>query len=266
MSLALVLFALHVAAAPAPALSASERRYLDARAAANARFADADTESPDEGDRARAELAAQLRTIVGPVRLAGIEGPGEPAYEGFWGVGSQEMADGLSFKWRGSNLFVTTPALFARTAVTTQPIDDQTVDEILVSRTVIVDAAYTTFTAVPVRHGPSTLLARASVGLVAQDIGPWPPKTLVVHVERGGRVYVVGTDLSPGLEQVAACKAKWDPRMREAAFARYRRCVGAVLPTRPSFAAVIRRAQAIVDALQADDPPGLAAERRPEAK
>jgi len=215
-----------------------------------------------EQGRALAELAGQLRAIVGPVRLAGIEGPGEPAYDGFWGVGSTEMADGLRFKWRGSSLFVTTRALFARTAAATQPLHGRTVDDVLVSSTAIGDAAYTTFCEVPVRHGPSALLSRASVGLVAQDIGPWPPKTLVVQVERGGRVYVVSTDLSPGLEQVAACEAKWDHRREDAAFDAYRRCVGAVLPTRPSFAAVVHRAQAIVDALQADDPARLPAEQR----
>ncbi|BDG01550.1 hypothetical protein [Anaeromyxobacter oryzae] len=247
-----LLLALHVAAFPAP--SASEQRYLDARAAANIRCADGGMEK--DQDRARAELASQLRAIIGPVRLAGIQGPGAPAYDGFWGVGSTEMADGLLFKWQSSTLFVTTRALFAHTVATTKSFDYRTVDEVLVSATVIGDAAYTSFTEVPVRHGPSTQRARASVGLVAQDIGPWPPATLVVQVERGNRIYVVSTDLSPGLEQITACEAKWGPRREDAAFDAYRRCVGAALPTRPSFAAVVRRAQAIVDALQQDDPPG----------
>src|ERR1700694_1295704 len=97
MALPLVLLALHLAAEPA--LTASEQRYLDARAAANARFADGNMESYQ--DRALAELAGQLRAIVGPVRLAGIQGPGEPAYDGFWGVGSTEMGGGFRFNCRG---------------------------------------------------------------------------------------------------------------------------------------------------------------------
>jgi hypothetical protein len=68
---------------------------------------------------------------------------------------------------------------------------------------------------------------------------------------------MVGSKLSPGLEQVPSCEAKWNPRGEEVAFDAYRRCVGAVLPTRPSFVEVVRRAQSIVDALQANGPPHL---------
>lgn len=167
MSLASVVLALQVAAAPAPALSAAEQRYLDARNAANARFANSDPGTDDEQNRVLAELTAQLRATVGPVALSGIDGPGEAAYGGFWGVGSTEMADGLCFTWRGSHLFVTTRALFARTAAATRPARDRTVDEALYTATAFTDAAYSTFAEVPVGHGSSVELARASVGLVA---------------------------------------------------------------------------------------------------
>jgi hypothetical protein len=256
-----ILLALQVAAAPAPALSASELRYLDARTAANARFASA-APADSESDRVLTQLTSQLREVIGPVSLAGAVGPGEAAYGGFEGVGSTEMADGLVFDWRGSRLFVTTRALFARTAGATRPAAGRTVDEALFTYTVFTDAAYMAFAEVPVRHGSSIELARASVGLVAQDIGAWPPDTLVVQVFRGARVYMVGTRLSPPLEQVATCKTKCGHCGDQPAFDAYRRCVGAVLPTRPSFAAVVRRAQAIVDALQADEPPQLPPMRR----
>lgn len=256
-----IFLALQVAAAPAPALSASEQRYLDARDAANARFAKADS-ADGEQDRVLTQLTDQLREIIGPVRLTGIDGPGKAAYDGFEGVGSTEMADGLRFDWRGSYLFVTTRALFARTATTTRPRHGRAVDEALFSYTVFTDAAYMKFAEVPVRHGSSVELAQASVGLVAQDIGAWPPDTLVLQVIRGNRVYLVGTSLSPPLEQVPTCAAKCGHCGDQPAFDAYRRCVGAVLPTRPSFAAVVRRAQVIVDALQADEPPQLPPMRR----
>jgi hypothetical protein len=259
MSFSVVLLALQVAAAPVPALSASEQRYLDARSAANARFANTDP-ADGEQDRVLTQLIHQLREIIGPVSLAGLDGPGEAAYEGFDGVGTTEMADGLVFNWRGSRVFVTTRALFARGAAATRPAHDGTVDFTFI---LFPDAAYSMFAAVPVRHGSSTELARASVGLVSQEIGPWPPHTLVVQVVRGDRVYIVGTDLNPGLEQVPSCEAKWNPRGEEVAFDAYRRCVAAVLPTRPSFAAVVRRAQGIVDAIQEDRPPHVPTERRP---
>jgi hypothetical protein len=261
MSLPVVLLALQVAAAPVPALSVAEQRYLDARNAANVRFANVDP-ADSEQDRVLTQLTYQLREIIGPVSLAGIDGPGKAAYDGFEGLGSTEMADGLCFKWRESYLFVTTRALFARAAAAIRPTRDRTVDEGLVMSTVLIDAAYSTFAEVPVRHGSSIQLARASVGLVAQDIGAWPPDTLVVQVIRGDRVYVAMTRLIPRLEQVATCAAECGHCGEQDVFDAYRRCVGAVLPTRPSFAAVVRRAQAIVDALQADEPPHLPAERR----
>lgn len=261
MSLPVAVLAIQVAAAAVPALSASEQRYLDARIAANARFANADP-ADIEPNRVLIQLTSRLREIIGPVSLAGIDGPGKAAYDGFEGVGSTEMADGLSFDWQGSHLFVTTRALFARTAAATRPTPDRTVDEALLTFTVFTDAAYMAFADVPVRHGSSIELARASVGLVAQDIGAWPPDTLVVQVLRGDRVYMVGTSLSPRLEQVPTCEAKCGRCRDQAAFDAYRRCVGAVLPTRPSFAAVVRRAQAMVDALQAEEPPRLTPERQ----
>jgi hypothetical protein len=248
-----IFLALQVVAAPAPALSAAEQRYLDARDAASARFAKADP-ADNEVDRVLTQLTDQLREIIGPVRLAGIDGPGKAAYDGFEGVGSTEMADGLRFNWQGSSLFVTTRALFARAAAAIRPTDGRTVDEALFTFTVFTDAAYMAFGDVPVQHGSSIELARASVGLVAQDIGAWPPDTLVVQVFRGARVYMVGTRLSPPLEQVPTCEAKCGHCGTQSAFDAYRRCVGAVLPTRPPLAAVVRRAQAIVDALQADEP------------
>jgi hypothetical protein len=259
MPLVIIALALQVAAAPVPKLSAAEQRYLAARDAANSRFANSD-EADDEQSRVLAELTAQLRAIVGPVRLSGIDGPGKAAYDAFSGIGSTEMADGLCFTWRGSGLFVTTRALFARTAAATWPARDPT--EALFSVTVFGDAAYSKFAEISVRHGSSVELARASVGLVAQDIGAWPPNTLVVQVVRGDRVYMVGTDLTPRLEQVPSCAAKCGSCGDQAAFDAYRRCVGSVLPTRPSFAGVVRRAQAIVDALQADEPPRLQGEQK----
>lgn len=262
MSVPVVLLALQVAAAPVPALSASEQRYVDARTAANARFSNADP-AGSEPDRALTQLTHHLREIIGPVSLAGVDGPGKAAYDGFEGVGTTEMADGLVFDWRGSRLFVTTRSLFARAAAATRPPLGRPMDEAIFTFTVFSDAAYTTFAELPVHHRSSTDLARASVGLVAQDIGPWPPNALVVQVAQGDRVYLVGTLLSPGLEQVPSCEAKWNPRGEDVAFDAYRRCVAAVLPTRSSFAAVVRRAQDLVDALQEDRAPQAPPERRP---
>jgi hypothetical protein len=266
--------ALLMAATPAPKLSAMEQRYIEVRDAATARFAKG--EGPGAAERQAMDgLEAQLGAIVGPVRASGLTGPGKLAYEGFWGVGSTPaVADGVVFSWRSDTLFVTTRALYTRSAAAAHSNGVRPADE-MISRTVIGGhAAYVTFADLPVRKGASTERVRATVGVATQDDGPWPPNYLVVQLERGERVFVVGASLKPPLEQVAECEhqfnADWrkiasgtgdTERLRAGVYGNYRRCVGATLPSRPSFTAALARAQAIVDQLEAGDGAGPPAGR-----
>jgi hypothetical protein len=263
MSLTVALVALQLAAAPArvppaprqaplPPLSADEQSYLQARAAATAQFGQG-AGPADQEERALRDLAARLRAIVGPVRLPGLVDRGRTAYQGFWGVGST-AADGLFFLWRDARVFVTTRGLWQRAVAAARPVPGGTVDEALAFATVSSDAAYGAYAEVPVQHGPSTRVARATVGIFAQSLGAWPPRDLVVTVERGERVYVIASELDPALPQVPACEARWNEGRHddEKAFAAYRRCVGAALTSSAEFAAAVRQAQAIVDALEAE--------------
>jgi len=267
--------ALLMAASPAPKLSTMEQRYVEARDAATARF----DKGPIAGDpefagelEAIGVLEVQLREIIGPVRLPGLASPGRLAYEGFWGVGSTpRVADGMVFDWSGNTLFVTTRALYMRAVGALRPMEDASVEDEMVSNTIMGGhAAFTAFAEVPIRHGPSTKRARAVVGVVAQDIGPFPPDSLVVQLERGDRVYIVGGKLEPRLEQVASCEARFKKdvkkipngandvfRLEYQAFHAYGRCVRPVITARPTFTSLVRRAQAIVDHLEAGDEPGL---------
>ncbi len=213
------------------------------------------------------DLEARLREIVGPVRLPGLASPGKLAYEGFWGVGSTPVvADGMVFDWSGNTLFVTTRALYMRAVGALRVRSDE---DDMVSRTVLGGhVAFVTFANLPVRKGGSTKRVRAVVGVAFQAYGPWPPNYLVVQVERGERVSVVGASLEPPLEQVDDCEARFnadmskiphganEDRLQDRVYDTYRRCIGSALPSRPSFAAVLGRAQAIVDQLEAGDAEG----------
>jgi hypothetical protein len=260
MTLSALAVTLLVAGTPTPKLSPAEQRYVDGRALATAMFGQGPTSEVAER-KALADLSAQLQAIIGPVRLTGL-GQGSPAFEGFWGLGSLDKADGLIFRWRDDVLFVTTRALYLRFV----GLDPRPVDFVSVGATIGGHAAYMPFAEVPVSATAPTRTVRASVGLTAQDIGPWPPDMLVVHLERGDRVYVVGSPLQPRLEQVASCEAKFEAVLkegrggsidsgdvRELAFEAYRSCVAAGWSSRPSFQALRRRAQAIVDQLEAAD-------------
>lgn len=266
--------ALVLVASPTPRLSANEQRYIEARDAATTRFVKG--EGPwDAEQRVTDDLRARLREIVGPVRVPGLTGPGTLAYAGFWGVGSTPiMADGMVFDWNDDRLFVTTRALYTRWVRTLRNVDPRSLGDEVVARTVFGgDVAFATFAELPVRMGASTRRGRAVVGLAGQAYGSWPPNCLIVQVERGDRVFVVSASLDPPMEQVAACEARFKadeskiPRgeaghgLEERAFDAYRRCVGPKLPTRPSHAAVLGRAQAIVDRLEAGDGGGAPAGR-----
>jgi hypothetical protein len=252
-----------MAASPAPKLSTMEQRYVEARDAATARY----SKGPMAGDeQAMGGLEVQLREIVGPVRLPGLASPGKLAYDGFWGVGSIQ-ADGLVFDWSGNTLFVTTRGLYMRAVGALRPTKDPSVEDEMVSRTIMVDVAFVTFADLPVRKVGSTKRVRAVVGSAAQAYGPWPPNSLIVQVERGERVFVVCAELKPPLEQVDDCEATFNAAMKKFTgrdrgdmerlqFNAYRRCAGSALPSRPSFAAVLGRAQAIVDQLEAGDAEG----------
>lgn len=239
-----------------------EQRYVEGRDAATARY----SKGPMAGDeQAMAGLEAQLREIIGPVRLPGLAGPGKLAYDGFWGVGSIQ-ADGLVFDWSGNTLFVTTRGLYMRAVGALRPTKDPSVEDEMVSRTIMVDVAFVTFADLPVRKVGSTKRVRAVVGVATQAYGPWPPNSLIVQVERGERAFVVYSELKPPLEQVAHCESKFNAdwrkiasgasdteRLQAGVYDTYRRCVGETLPSRPSFTAALARAQAIVDQLEASD-------------
>lgn len=257
-----------LAASPPPALSAQEQRYVEARAAAAVRFGQPSTDGQAEA-KALADLRSRLHAIVGQVRLPGLDGgEGRLAYDGFWGVCSTEMEDGLTFEWGKATLFVTSRALHLRALAMPSP---GAADEPMVFGTVICDAAFGVFTEVPVSHHAPTRRARAVLGLGYQDYTSSPPDTLVVEVEREGRIYVVAATPA-ALEPVRECAVRFDAdwkkvpndaadkdRREAQVFKAYRECAAPVIASRPAFAAVVRQAQGIVDRLEAVQGSGLQA-------
>lgn len=145
----------------------------------------------------------------------------------------------------------------------------------MVTRTILQGhAGFTTFADLPVRMKAETRRGRAVIGVVAQDDGPWPPNYLVVQMERGERVFVVAAPLEPPMEQVEDCKTKFNDswqripngaeykdQLQIGVYDAYRHCIGPGLASQPSYAAVLGRAQAIVDQLEAEQGTAPAAPR-----
>lgn len=274
LTLALV-GALLLTGSPSPKLSAAEQTYVAARDAETVRFSKG--EGPFDAEREALErMRGMLRDIIGPVRLPGLAGQGELAYEGFWGVGSTPgVVDGLWFDWQGTHMFVTTRALYMLAAGGSRGQTATDTEDDLVARTVHAGhAAFVTFADLPVKFSAEAKRGRAVLGLSAQDDGPFPPSDLVVQMERGGKMFVVAAALQPPMEQVEDCAMKYlaatkssgggaDDRVktRERAFASYRRCFGQAVASLPTYGGVLTRAQTIVDLLESANPAGSPAPR-----
>jgi hypothetical protein len=276
---------LGLAAPSAPPASPLERSYLSKRDEYVRRFEKTGADvGPHEDRHALDELEKLLRAIVGPVKLAGLAGPGTINLETLQHDGGFGQADGLRFDWGGDDLFVTSrPVLDCYLTMH----GDLPRDLVELSRTDEIyslilnwNAAFYRFTDIPVTHDGSITVAQASITLPAQDIGPWPPTTVLVFVERGHRVFVVRSELKDQLPQMPVCEAKWneferkytdalraahrpggstakDPsRYEQEGYDAYRRCYGRAIRDHASFAAVTRRAQAIVDRLRGDEARG----------
>jgi hypothetical protein len=264
MSIAAAVLALQLAAAPAlsaPAipLSPAEQRYVAARDAQLARFAKADLSDERVGQeqrRARAELERQLRAIVGAVRVTGITGPGRINLEGLAPGEGAGMPDGLRFDWRGDTLFVGTRGLVDRYLAAARARGTPPSDMALAADALISDAGFMEYLEVPVRRGAGMDRAGAWLGIATQAVVNDPPSLLLVHVARGARVYLVAAPLRPAVAPIAACQAIMarDPN----AYEPFVRCYAEALPRGAEFRALIRRAQAIVDAIEADPGAGPA--------
>lgn len=271
-----LLFSPPAASSEAPSL---ERRYLSTRDDYVGRFEK--NASPGDDRHALEELEQLLRAIVGPVKVAGLAGPGAINLETLLPDAGFGQIDGLKFRWGQDWLFVTTRGLLddylARDKKLPKDLVALAETDEFYRRVLDWDVAVTRFGELPTTPPTSMTVAKASLALSAQDIGPWPPSTILVFAARGDRIFVVMSSLKDRPEQVPACEARWnegeakyrqalrawrsarpsdrsahaDPgRYEEEGFEAYRRCFARALPGHPSFAVLTRRAQDIINRLQ----------------
>ena len=244
-------------------------------------------------EKALSKLEKQLQLIIGPVDVAHFPKRGKINLEtldqddpGF------RQVDGLRFDSEHELLFVTTTGLLNSYLQQNKELPTElgklAKAEEFYSLALGWDAAVTHFAEVPVRTTNDKSFAYAFLGLWAQDIGPFPPKTLFVFFANGDRVFVVSSEVQSNIDQIAECKDVWDGfkkksdaasaayqasqlkdqkatddtvRYEEEGFRAYCRCFEQRAKMEPFFEPLTKQAQTLVDNLQKHSLP-----RSPSAK
>ena len=244
-------------------------------------------------EKALSKLEKQLQLIIGPVDVAHFPKRGKINLETLdQGDGGFGQVDGLRFGSEWELLFVTTTGLLNGYLQQHKELPTElgklAKAEEFYSLALGWDAAVTHFAEVPVRTTNDKSFAYAFLGLWAQDIGPFPPKTLFVFFANGDRVFVVSSEVQSNIDQIAECKDVWDGfkkksdaasaayqaselkdqkatddmrRYEDEGFKAYCRCFEQRAKMEPFFEPLTKQAQTLVDNLQKHSLP-----RSPSAK
>ena len=232
--------------------------------------------------KALSKLEKQLQLIIGPVDVAHFPKRGKINLETLeQGDGGFGQVDGLRFDSKDELLFVTTMGLLNSYLQQHKELPTElgklAKAEEFYSLVFYWNEAATHFAEVPVRTTNDKSFAYAFLGLWAQDIGPFPPKTLFVFFANGDRVFVVSTEVQSNIDQIAECKDVWDGfkkksdaasaayqaselkdqkatddtvRYEEEGFRAYCQCFEQRAKTEPFFKQLTKQAQTLVDNLQ----------------
>jgi len=290
-----VLLALALAAVlTAAAATTAEDSYIAARDAAIAQVkaaADAEPKNPTGSDddkvdalddQARASLERQMRAIVGPVAIEGLDGISainlDTLNDGYEGFG---QLDGMVYGGPDAKtrVIVTTDGLFRRWLqqhknwVDIELPQDPSVavkDQDFYSQAVLTDAAVVHYADLPISAPPGAAFAYAM--LAARTQSNLPPKAdeVFVALSQGGRVFIANTRELKAVGPIPACETirndlakkaadaanSGDPKAQEKADAlsaqsevAFSTCFAAKAPQQTGFAAAVTAAQVLIGRL-----------------
>jgi hypothetical protein len=294
-------FALAIAAvlvlASAAAATTAEDAYIAARDAAIAKVkaaTDAEPKNPTGGDddkvialdnQERAGLERQMRAIVGPVTIKGLDGKGainlDTLSEGDedFGLLDGMVYGGVDAKTR---VIVTTDGLFRHWlnehkswADNQLPQDPSAAvkEQDFYSQAVLTDSAIVHYADIAVAAPPGTTFAYAMLAARTQDALPANADEIFIALARGGRVYVANTREFKAVGPIPACDTihrdlakkaadaanSSNPAARDQADAlsarsdaEFLKCFAAKAPQQASFRGAEKAAQALIDRLPID--------------
>jgi len=238
-------------------------------------------------DRARAALQKQLAKIVSPMAIAGVSADGRlnlaTLIDGELDFG---QLDGLAYAARDGKprLIVTTPRLLERWIADHRtwwdhnniPNGTEAVlrSEAFYTQAMSADASVSHFADVPVTKPADASFVTAMLAARRQDVGLTTPDNLLVAIARSDRLFVWSAPAGATITVMPPCVAIWDAAREksdaayevyrtselkdQAAFdtstrlldegdVAYRSCFAERAPREPSFLALTRQAQELVD-------------------
>jgi hypothetical protein len=272
---------------------ASEQRYIATRDAFADKLKRADEAGKlgddlwKEQERVVADLAGQLRGLIGPLEIKGLSGPGKLHNETlFYSDVGFGALDGLEFATEDdkTHVAVTTRSLFtrwlrahnAKALMVPQETAAALKAEAFYTQAVSADAEVVKFADLPLAKPAKVVFIYAMLVGRTQDETPQVPNEIFIAATSGGRVFVGWTAAETKIAPIAACDAvRADyAKQAEAAFAAYqasnlknkslveksdvlraqgdatfRRCFAERAPKESWFGAVVTEAQALVDRL-----------------
>ena len=290
-----IILALAVAAALTPAVATTaEDTYIAARDAAIAKIkaaADAEPKNPASGgdhkvdaldDQERAGLEKQMRVIIGPVAIAGLDGESainlDTLNDGDEGFG---MLDGMAYGGPDAKtrVIVTTDSLFRRWlqqhknwADIELPQDPSVAikDQDFYSQAVLTDAAIVHYADLPIASPPGAAFVYAMLAARTQSDLPSKADEIFVAVSQDGRVFIANTKELKPVGPIPACDAIRDDLAKKAEAAAnsgdakaqekadalsaqsetdFSTCFAAKAPQQSGFAEAVKAAQALLGRL-----------------
>ena len=256
-------------------------KYIETRDEFIRQFSTANSPQDNSDKKALSKLEKELQLIIGPVDVAHFPKRGKINLETLQQDAGFGQVDGLRFNSEHELLFVTTTGLLNAYLQQHKELPTElgklAKAEEFYSSVFNWDAAVTHFAEIPVRTTNDKSFAYAFLGLWAQEIGPFPPKTLFVFFANGDRVFVVSTEAQSNIDQIAECKDVWDGfkkksdaasaayqaselneqkasddmhRYEDEGFRAYCRCFEQRAKMEPFFKQLTKQAQTLVDDLQ----------------
>lgn len=251
--------------ATARAQTAAEADYLRARRDAQAAYER--SQATFNQKAALASLERKLRAIIGPVNVPSFPQPGQINLEAVCrGEEGCETLDGIIYRkqdW-SRRLLVTTPALMSSWLGN----GGVSIDSALRTPDKYSDAfgshaAVLHYANLAVPDAQRRGIVAAMLILEAQDVGRWPPRSVIVTVVRKNRIYIMLAPTAVAIDTVPGCGARLDSAFRakpdsvrqlsmqdeDKAYESYRACFAENLATVPGIDKVIDQVMALADAV-----------------
>jgi hypothetical protein len=193
--------------------------------------ASSDAARKDE-DRAIADLEKQLKAIIGPVKLKGIDAAPRNQVDTLSSSNDTfGHLDALAYGGPDAKFrtFVTTEGLLKnwlrvhetwwgeKNAKMSQAPGAALKTADFYTQAIGQGSAFILYAELPITRPPSASFAIAWLYMTAQDFGPWEPDKVLVSVIQGGRLFIVGAPANTKAPVMAACSAIWKAAEKKSA-------------------------------------------------